>query len=310
MNKKAGITRMSNFFYCIRQGLKNIFRNHTFSLASIGTITSCLFLFGLSFCILVNFQGMMKNLETSVGVTVFFKEGVTEERILEIKDTVELREEVASVTYVSEDEAWDEFKEDYFPDGDMGILTNLDQDNPLAGLANLEISLQDTSKQQELVDYLESFEEVDHVNSLDSVADSFTDISRLVSYVALGIIIILILVAIFLISNTVRIGIAVRREEIAIMKYIGATDIFVRGPFLVEGIVIGLLGAAIPVVLIRFIYVEIVRFITGQFPVVNVFLTFVPVNQIFNILLPVSLAIGLGIGFIGSYITLRKHIRV
>ena len=302
--------RISNFFYCIRQGLKNIFRNHTFSLASIGTITSCLFLFGIFFCVLVNFQGLMKNMETSVGVTVFFKEGVTEDRILEIKSTVELREEVASVTYVSEQEAWDQFKQQYFPDGDEGILTNLDEDNPLAGMANLEISLSDASRQSDLVAYLESFDEVDHVNSLDSVASSFADISRLVSYVALGIILILILVAIFLISNTVRIGIAVRREEIAIMKYIGATDIFVRGPFLVEGIVIGLIGSIIPVTIIRFIYVEIVHFITEQFPVIDVLMNFVPVQQIFVILLPVSLVIGLGIGFIGSYITLRKHIRV
>nr|WP_183771068.1 permease-like cell division protein FtsX [Catenibacillus scindens] len=302
--------RISNFFYCIRQGLKNIFRNHTFSLASIGTITSCLFLFGIFFCVLVNFQGLMKNMETSVGVTVFFKDGVTEERILEIRDTVELRDEVASVTYVSEDEAWNQFKEQYFPDGDEGILTNLDEDNPLTGMANLEISLSDASQQSDLVTYLESFEEVDHVNSLDSVAASFADISRLVSYVALAIILILILVAIFLISNTVRIGIAVRREEIAIMKYIGATDIFVRGPFLVEGIVIGLVGSLIPVAIIRFLYVEVVQFVTGQFPVMNVLMNFVPVQRIFIILLPVSLVIGLGIGFIGSYITLRKHIRV
>ena len=106
------------------------------------------------------------------------------------------------------------------------------------------------------------------------------------------------------------IPIAVRKEEIAIMKYIGATDIFVRGPFLVEGIVIGLIGSAIPVLLLRFVYVEIVQFITNQFPVVNAFLTFSSVDEIFRILLPISLVIGLGIGFIGSYITLRKHIRV
>ena len=207
------------------------------------------------------FPGMMSNLETSVGVTVFFKEGVTEERILEIKSTVELREEVASVRYVSDTEAWAEFSEENFSED---LMTNLEGVNPLEGLSNLEISLSDTSKQADLVSYLESFEEVDHVNSLDTVAESFTDISRLVSYVALGIIVILILVAIFLISNTVRIGIAVRKEEIAIMKYIGATDIFVRGPFLVEGIVIGLIGSAIPVLLLRFVYVEIVQFITNS----------------------------------------------
>ncbi len=302
--------RISNFFFSIKQGLKNIFRNHTFSLASIGTITSCLFLFGIFYCLLVNFQGMMKTLETTVSVTVFFKDGVTEDRILEIQKVVELRDEVESVRYVSEEEAWEEFKPKYFPDGNEGILTNLDEDNPLAGSANLEVKLKDVSKQTELTTYLESIEDVDHVNSLDSLAESFTSISRLVGYVSLGIIAILVLVAIFLISNTVMIGITVRKEEIAIMKYIGATDIFVRGPFLVEGIVIGLVGSAIPVGILRFVYVEIVDFITEQFPIVQNLLTFVPVNDIFRILLPVSLGIGLGIGFIGSYITLRKHVRV
>ena len=301
---------MSNFMYCIKQGFKNIFRNHTFSLASIGTITSCLFLFGVFFCLLVNFQGMLNSLEQSVSVTVFFNEGVTEERILEIKDMVSQREDVAQVTYISEDEAWEDFSKDYFRNRDPGLLTNLEEDNPLAGMANLEITVSDTSKQPELVEYLKSLEEVRLVNSLDSVAENFTNISRLVGYISMGIIIILTLVALFLISSTVKIGIAVRKEEIAIMKYIGATDIFVRGPFLVEGIVIGVVGSAIPLAILRFAYVEIVKFITEQFPVVQVLMQFKDASEIFGYLTPISLGIGLGIGFLGSYLTLRKHVRV
>ena len=301
---------MSNFFYCIRQGIKSVFKNRTFSLASIGTITACLFLFGIFYCILVNFQGMLDTLEKSVSVTTFFNEGVTEERILEIKKVIELRDEVESVKYVSGEEAWEQFKPYYFPDGDEGILTNLDEDNPLANSSNLEIYINDTSKQKELVEYLQTIEEVSKVRSMDSVADSFSSISRLVSYISLAIIVILVMVAIFLISNMVMIGITVRKEEIAIMKYIGATDIFVRGPFLVEGIIIGLVGSAIPVAVLRFVYIEIVDFVSEQFPVVQNIMTFVSVNEIFRILLPVSLGIGLGIGFLGSYSTLRKHVRV
>ena len=301
---------MNNFFYCIKQGIKSLFKNRTFSLASIGTITACLFLFGFVYCILVNFQGVMDTLEKSVSVTVFFDSGTTEERILEIQKVVELREEVETVKYVSGDEAWAEFKPMYFPDGDEGILTNLDEDNPLADSSNLQISINDTSKQKDLVAYLETIEEVSKVNSMDSVADSFTSISRLVGYISLGIIGILVLVAIFLISNMVMIGITVRKEEIAIMKYIGATDSFVRGPFLVEGILIGLIGSAIPMGILRFLYVEIVDFVIEQFPVVGNIVTFASTYDIFRILLPVSLGIGLGIGFLGSYKTLRKHVRV
>ena len=94
--------RISTFFYCLRQGLKNIYRNRLFSLASVGTITACLFLFGVFYCMFANFQNMVKEAESSVGVTVFFNDDVTEEQILEIKSQVELREEVASSKYISE----------------------------------------------------------------------------------------------------------------------------------------------------------------------------------------------------------------
>lgn len=302
--------RISTFFYCLKQGLKNIYRNRTFSLASIGTITACLFLFGVFYCIVINFQDMVKSIETNIGVTVFFQEGVTEEEILELKGVIELREEVDSIKYTSEEEAWEEFKEDYFKDGDPGILSGLDEDNPLEGDANLTINLNDTSKQSELVDYLNGLTEVREVRASDTIADSFTNFSRLLSYISLGIIIILVAVAIFLISNTVMIGITVRKEEIAIMKYIGATDIFVRGPFLVEGIIIGLVGSAIPVLILRFLYNRVVEFVLTEFSILNNLLTFTDVNVIFRILVPVSLGIGLGIGFIGSYGTLRKHVRV
>jgi len=311
MSQKVDIPmRISTFFYCLKQGLKNIFRNRTFSLASIGTITACLFLFGVFYCIVVNFQDMVKEMESNIGVTVFFQEDVAEEEILGLKDIIELREEVDSITYISAEEAWADFKERYFKDGDPGILSNLDSDNPLEGAESLSIKLNDSSKQAELVSYLRELAEVREVNASETIAESFTNFSRLLSYISLGIITILVAVAIFLISNTVMIGITVRKEEIAIMKYIGATDIFVRGPFLVEGIIIGLVGSAVPVLILRFLYNRVIEFVLTEFSVLNNLLTFTNVNVIFRILIPVSLGIGLGIGFIGSYGTLRKHIRV
>ena len=241
--------KVSRFFYCVKQGLKNIIRNRTFSLASVATMTCCLFLFGVFFCLLFNFREIMASAETSVGVTTFFNDGVTEDKIMEIKTAIELRDEVESVEYVSADQAWDQFKGIYFNgEGNTEAMKNLESDNPLVGSDSLTIYLKDTSKQQELVDYLNTIPEVRRVNASKSLADSFTNFSRLLGYASLGIIVILVAVAIFLISNTVTIGITVRKEEIAIMKYIGATDMFVKGPFYVEGIVIGLVGSVIPVV--------------------------------------------------------------
>ncbi|MFR7475581.1 permease-like cell division protein FtsX [Frisingicoccus sp.] len=301
---------IGRMFYAIRQGFKNIGRNRLFSLASIGTITACLFMFGIFYCIVANFQYMVHVAESNVGVTIFFDKTVTEDQMLEIQRMIDAREEVSSTTYISADEAWENFKQDYFPDGDEGILAGLDQDNPLVDCASVQVYLSDTSRQAELISYIEGLEGVSEVNASDIIADSFTNFSRLIGYVSLGIILILVFVAIFLISNTVMIGITVRKEEIAIMKYIGATDLFVRGPFIVEGMTIGLIGSVIPVAILRVLYPMVVDFILEHFSILNRILTFMNVNDVFNILIPISLAIGLGIGFIGSYMTLRKHVRV
>ena len=301
---------IGRMFYAIRQGFKNIGRNRLFSLASVGTITACLFLFGIFYCNVANFQYMVHAAESNVGVTVFFDETVTEDKMLEIQRLIDAREEVSSTNYISADDAWENFKQDYFADGDEGILAGLDQDNPLVDCASVQVYLADTSRQAELISYIESLEGVSEVNASDIIADSFTNFSRLIGYVSLGIILILVFVAIFLISNTVMIGIAVRKEEIAIMKYIGATDLFVRGPFIVEGMTIGLIGSVIPVAILRALYPMVVDFVLEHFSILNRILTFMNVNDVFNILIPISLAIGLGIGFIGSYMTLRKHVRV
>ena len=301
---------IGRMFYAIRQGFKNIGRNRLFSLASIGTITACLFIFGIFYCIVANFQYMVHAAETNVGLTVFFDETVTEEQMLEVQRLIDVREEVDSTTYISADEAWENFKQDYFPDGDEGILAGLDQDNLLVDCASVQVYLSDTSRQAELMDYIMTLNGVSEVNGSEIIADSFTNFSRLIGYVSIGIILILVFVAIFLISNTVMIGITVRKDEIAIMKYIGATDLFVRGPFIVEGMTIGLIGSAIPVVGLRLLYPMVVDFVLEHFSILNRILTFMNVNDVFNILIPVSLAIGLGIGFIGSYMTLRKHVRV
>ncbi len=118
------------------------------------------------------------------------------------------------------------------------------------------------------------------------------------------------LVAIFLISNTVTTGIAVRRDEIGIMKLIGATDSFVRAPFIVEGILIGLIGAILPLALLYLLYNRIVIYIEEKFSFIGSLISFVPAEGVFHTLVPVALALGVGIGFLGSRITIRKHLKV
>jgi len=131
-----------------------------------------------------------------------------------------------------------------------------------------------------------------------------------VTFASIGIIIILLLVSIFLISNTITIGITVRKEEIAIMKLIGATNFFVRAPFIVEGVTIGLVGSLIPLGLVYLMYDNVVSYVIGQFAVVQNLFAFVPIKELFAVLIPVSAAIGIGLGLVGSLITTRKHLKV
>ncbi len=297
--------KISTFFYTLWQGIKNIFRNKLFSLASVATIAACLFLFGLFYSVIANFQNIVKTAEEGVCVVVFFDSGITDKRIEEIGDMIKRREEVSEVHFVSADEAWEEFKEEYLGEYSDGFT-----ENPLADSANYEIYLNDVSMQSALVTYLESVDGVREVKRSELTALTLDNANKLIGYVSVGIIFILLAVSIFLISNTVTIGISVRKEEITIMKYIGATDYFVRAPFVIEGMLIGLIGASVPLGIIYLIYNKALSFIRGEFSVLSTLLNFLTVDQIFKTLLPVSLLLGVGIGFLGSFVTVRKHLRV
>lgn len=298
--------KISTFVFTFKQGFKNIFRNKIFSLATIATIAACIFLFGLFYSVVENVQYSIAKAETNVAVTVFFDEGISDGRIQEIGDMIRTRPEVSSVNYVSASDAWEAFKVDYlgeYADGYEG-------DNPLEGSENFEIYLKDVSKQGELVSYLETVDGIREINHSDVTANILTQFNRLLSYVSLGIIGILLAVSLFLISNTVAMGIAVRREEIGIMKLIGATDFVVRSPFLIEGILLGIIGAAIPLIAVYFIYNNIIVYATQQFVILNDILQFKTSREIFSVLIPVALVLGVGLGFFGSLITVRKHLRV
>lgn len=301
--------KLNTFGYVLRQGLKNIWRNKMFSIASIATMAACIFLFGVFFSLVTNFQHVVKGVEQDVAVTVFFDDGLPQDKIDKIGMAIAGRDEVQSYTYVSPEDAWEQYKAEYFQ-GNEEAAAGFDKDNPLANSANYQIYIKNIEEQSTLVSYLESLDGVSKVQQSESVANTLTDLNRLISVVSGVIILILICVAIFLISNTVRIGIAVRREEIGIMKIIGATNFFVRAPFIVEGILIGLIGSAIPLGVLYYGYGKIVMYIGAKFQFLDNIIQFLPEGTIFRILIPIGLILGLGIGYIGSRITVRRHINV
>ncbi len=292
--------------YTLKQGIKNILRNKMFSLATIATISACVFLFGLFYSVVVNFQNIVKQAQSGVAVTVFFDEGIDDMRIQEIGQEISTRAEVSKIVFVSAEEAWDSFKDDYLGE----YVDTFGDDNPLADCANYEIYLNDVSMQDSLVAFLSTISGIREVHKSANVADALSSANSLIAYVSLGIIGILLAVSIFLISNTVAIGITVRREEIAIMKLIGATDFVVRSPFLFEGVFLGLIGAAIPLAAVYLIYDNLVNYLITKYSVLNSILVFLPVDEIFYTLVPISVIMGVGIGFLGSLFTVRRHLRV
>lgn len=300
--------KISSFFYSLKQGLKNIWRNKMFSIASIATMCACIFMFGLFYAIVNNFQSMVKEAEEGVAVSVFFDEGISQEQIDNIGDKISKRVEVSDYNFISAEEAWERCKESYFNGSEEAAAGFVG--NPLINSASYEIYMNDISMQDALVTYLESIDGVREVHHSEVAAKTLSDFNSLVGYISVGIILILLAVAIFLISNTVTVGISVRREEIAIMKLIGATDAFVRAPFVVEGVVIGLVGSCLPLVLLYFLYSRIVVYVSNKFSFLSNLVNFIPVDELFRTLVPVSLILGVGIGFLGSRFTIRKHLKV
>ncbi|MBO6259947.1 MAG: permease-like cell division protein FtsX [Lachnospiraceae bacterium] len=297
--------KIRTLFYIIKQGVASTIKNKWFTLASIATIASCLFLFGIGFSLIYNVQHMVKTAEEGVSVTVFFDEGISDERIAEIGNLITGHTAVSRAVFVSADEAWESFKGEY-----LGEYADGFTENPLADSENYEIYLNDVSRQGELVSYLEGIDGVRRVNRSEITANMLSGFNSLLTYVSVGIIAVLLLVSIFLISNTVTIGISVRSEEIAIMKYVGATDFFVRAPFVIEGMLIGAIGAVIPSGIIYILYDRVILYMVERFQSISTVLNFLPVDQVFVYLFPVCLAVGIGIGFIGSFFTVRKHLRV
>ena len=302
--------RIQTFLYTLSQGFANIGKNKMFSFASIATMSACIFLFGLFFSIVTNFQHMVKIAQEGVAVTVFFEPGVTDELISEYyKVEIEKRVEVSKVISVTAEEAWEDYKQEYF-EGREDLADAFAGDNPLANSANLQIYLNDVSMQGALVTYLENMEGVRLVNKSDVLANTLSDFNRLIGYVSGGIIAILLLVAIFLINNTIAVGIGVRKEEIAIMKLIGATDYLVRAPFFVEGFLIGLLGSILPLGALFFLYEKLIVYVMEKFKFLQSIMQFLPAEEIFRTLIPVGLILGVGIGLLGSRVAIRKHLKV
>ena len=301
--------KLRSIGYQVNQGVMNIGRNTMFSIASIATMTACIFLFGTFFSIIMNVDSLRRDLEEKVGITVLFDEGMEETGIQAIGEKIAKIPHVTKIEYTSADEAWENFKAEYF-ESNMELAEGF-KENPIANSSSFTILVDRVENQEQVVADITAIEGVRRVNQSSAAVQNLRKVNRLFTYASAAVIAILLVVSIILISNTVNVGITVRKEEISIMKLIGATDSFVRGPFIVEGVILGLIGTALPLGILYAAYHYVVGSALSRFGFLNSMEdSFLGVNQVFAVLLPVGVILGIGIGAIGARYTVKKHLDV
>lgn len=279
------------------------------TIASIATVAACILIMSFSFCMVNNLQYMLAQLEDDIGIAAFMPNNVTAEQVETVKKEIEAVEHVTEVEYVSPDAALEDLKKELDADD---ILAGLEgENNPLSNSFN--ISVDDIKNQQSVLQQLNGLKEkgdLENIKDAHSETEVLIKLNTIISIIGIVVIAILVIISVVIIVNTIKISVFTRKTEINIMKYVGATDWFIRWPFIIEGVLIGLIGALIPMLIAWPAYAKSVTMIYDFFPIIQNMVTFRDSTEIFSILLPFSLLFGILLGVIGSVTSIRKHLKV
>ncbi len=292
--------------YSFTQGVKSIQRNKLFSMATIATMSACIFLFGILYFVLANVRFVLYEAESNVGITVFFDEDITEEEIKEIGEKISDIQGVSHYEYLNADETWERYKREYLNEE---LVATFSDDNPLEHSMSYTVYFDDVKYESDAAEQIKNIDGVRKVNDSNRVVKTLTKINRALSIGTVIIVGLLLAIAAFLISTTITTGVSIRQREISIMHLIGASDFFIRGPFIVEGFIIGMLGVFIPLSVLYALYYKVIGAVASRFSGIFSEVKFVSINEVFSFILPVSLAMGLGIGVLGSSFTLSKQLK-
>lgn len=294
--------KLYNFTYFLREGISSIFSHRLMSIAAMSVITACLLLMGSFSLVAVNIDKVLEDIENKNEVVAYVDETLSEAAARAIESDILAIPEIASAEYMTKTEALENFKEDF---GDeSGILDGLDERNPLRDRYTVTLrSIHDT---QAAADALSEVEGIAKVSARSDISDKIIQVRDVTTAICAVLIAILILVSVFIISNTVNLTMFNRREEIAIMKMIGATNGFVRIPFVIEGLLIGIAGASLAMLLQWGVYEYVVSSALSSIS----FIPTVSFGDIIWYILAMFYGVGVLVGGAGSAITLRKFLKV
>ena len=293
--------------YLIGEGFRNFFKNKKSTGASLMIMCATMMIFGLFFLIGENVNYMVKEIEAEQGMQVFMVKDATEEQIQKLGEQIKELDYVAKTEFVSKEQAYNIVKEKY---GDYGRFLEgyTIEKNPFK--VSYVVTLTDLSKSEEVRAQIEKLDNVNNIEMRDKTINALVGIANGIRWISAGILVLLIIISIFIIANTIKLTVHARRKEISIMKYVGATNGFIRWPFIVEGILIGIVSAMISILILGVSYNFIVGKIMESSVTSMINITLLQFSDIFGLVVAVYLGLGIGIGCIGSAISMRKYLKV
>ena len=296
----------STIKYFFRESFSGLKKNMLMTMASVVAVAACISILSFSYCVGSNLQYMLDQMEDSIGISVFLKGELTGEEIEKMKEEIGQIDHVEGVEYISPADALDDLKQDWGAEED--IFIGLDEENnPLSH--SFQISLDKIENQNGVLTALENVDGIDNVRHGQTETELLMKANKIFSAASVVVMVLLGVISIMIIMNTIRISVVNRRIEINIMKYVGATDWFIRWPFIIEGIIIGLIGAVVPLVIGFPIYAKITSAIFEYLPMIT-FIQFRLTGDVFGFLFPFGILFGIALGVIGSVTSIRKHLRV
>lgn len=290
--------------YLVGEGFKNVFKNKKSTISSLVIMCCAMLFFGIFFALGENIAHIMENIQESQSMQIWLVNGATSEQVTTFSEELKAIEGVNSVKFVSNEETANKYKEKFkeYPNTAETIEADYFSDSYV-------ITLTDLSLNEEVQDKIY---QLDNLKKITSANDTIATLLKIARYVRIGTMALLalcIIIAIFIISNTIRLTVEARKKEIFIMRYVGATNSFIRWPFVVEGIVIGILSGMISILLTGVGY----KLIQNKAMQMEIFkslgITLIPFSEMFNLLILVYLVLGIGVGIIGSMISMRKYLK-
>lgn len=296
---------IKTYRYLLQMGLKNLWKNKVYSMATVVTMSVCIFLFSLFYATALNVDSAVQKTEEKISVLIFFEPGVTDQRIEEIGELIRQRPEVKETVYISAEDAWADFQSSVFPE-EANLKGILKEDNPLENSDNYEVYLNRIKDQPSFVTFAEGLEGVRSVKHSTDAVNALVKLENVITSVVMGMTGILIIISAVLIRNTLVVGIEAQREKTRVMRLMGAREAFVRIPFILEGIVMGLIGVAVPLAVFYFSYRWGAGFMAEEFHLFQDGIRLIPLRELYPRMVRACILLGAGVGITGSLFAMLK----